>query len=464
MPLVLFVAVDNNGITCLVGGALISDESFDSYKWVLNQLKDCSATEPKVMFTDGDQEFAKAIVFVFPNTIHLLCRWHISQNITKKLAAELRKDLNQFLDDFWRIGSIEEMEEYLSEWEMLKGKWTHKAITSDYIETLEAKQAKLAFAFTHCNFVAGISSTQRQESVNYQTKCDLITNSTLSQLVVCFERLDENSIRKMAVATLNTKLSTASGVDPIIENATKELTRFASEILMNECTLSLSYTCESKDESETCTFLHVSHREHPLKFRTVRFDKTGVDHNCSCRKSVWHGIVCRHLIAVLRRMNVLKCPLDLFNSRWWRDFASLVNQNTARAERMLTGIDIETASISEKETCSQRVSELSAIAKDCISRCIYDDGNFQLVKSNLVSVQKLLHASMHVQQTRCEGGTPNAVLNPLKLMTKGRPKRKRTRVQSIAEQQRQRKAKGHATIKCGRCKGVGHGISDCPAQ
>jgi transposase-like protein len=89
MPLVLLTVTDHNGITSLVGGALISDETCDSYEWVLQQLKECTETEPKVLFTDGDVKFAKAIASVFPKTVHLLCRLHISHNITRKLAAKL---------------------------------------------------------------------------------------------------------------------------------------------------------------------------------------------------------------------------------------------------------------------------------------------------------------------------------------------------------------------------------------
>lgn len=197
MPLVLFTVVDNNGITCLVAGALLSDETRESYVWVLEQLKTYGGCEPNVIFTDGDFELAKAITSIFPSSIHLLCRWHIAQNITRKLAGELRKNLNCFPGDFWLVGSIEEMEEFCVEWEQGKLKWSDFAITVNYMQLLEAKKEKWAFAFTQKYFVAGISSTQRQESVNFQTKADLVSNSTLSQLVKCFESMDDKYSKKL---------------------------------------------------------------------------------------------------------------------------------------------------------------------------------------------------------------------------------------------------------------------------
>jgi len=438
MPLVLFTVVDNNGITSLVGGALISDETCDSYTWVLQQLKVCGEGDPKVFFTDGDLEFAKAIRFVFPQTVHLLCRWHIAQNITKKLAGELRKDLNQFLDDFWRVGSIEEMDEYITEWELLKTKWSDKPATVEYIDTLQAKQVKWAFAFTHCHFVAGISSTQRQESINYQTKADLISNSTLSQLITCFEHMDEKLSRKVALATLNTKLSINPATDPIIEISAQVLTGYAAQILKEECALSLSYLCELIVEQEEHINFKVSHRDRQDKFRIVRFAKESESHLCSCRKDVWHGIVCRHVITVLRRMNVLRCPLGMFNARWRREFTSLQYQSINRVERELTMSALQIETVSDKERYAERTSRLLAAAKDVISRCVYNHSNFDLVETNLVSLQKIVHSSTHQEQLVIENHTSQNILNPLKVKTKGRPKQKRTREKSVAEQQRQK--------------------------
>ena len=394
MPLVLFTVVDSNGLTCLAGGALISDETRDTYTWVLKQLKDCTKTEPKVFFTDGDVEFANAISSVFPNTVHLLCRWHIAQNITRKLAGDLRKELNLFLDAFWEVGSLEDVDQYVIRWEQLKEEWAHSPKTVAYMETLQDKQEKWAFAFTHNHFVAGISSTQRQESVNYQTKCDLISNSTLSQLVTCFENMDNRLARKMAMATLNTKLS-CSGSDPIIQRASTVLTGYAAEILREECTLSLSYICEVLKESEVCIIVKCSHHENPTKFRIVRFEKSSPLHYCSCRKNIWHGIVCRHVIAVLRKVNVLDCPLEMFDIRWTREFSSTLCQNNLHVERALSTVVPHRAGNGNANVTAERISHLSSIAKIIISRCIYEETHFERVRSSFVSLQQVIEAATH---------------------------------------------------------------------
>jgi transposase-like protein len=112
-------------------------------------------------------EVARAISNVFPDTVHMLCRFHLAQNISRKLVGSLKSKLNLFLDDFWRIESIEDVFEYRREFAGMVSKWP---LAATYLAFLRSKEEKWAFAFTHRFFVAGIASTQRQEQVNCQIK------------------------------------------------------------------------------------------------------------------------------------------------------------------------------------------------------------------------------------------------------------------------------------------------------
>ena len=64
---------------------------------------------PIVVFAYGDIELARAIKDTWPTTVHLLCRFHISHNITRALTGSLRASLRKFTNDFWRVGSIEDV-------------------------------------------------------------------------------------------------------------------------------------------------------------------------------------------------------------------------------------------------------------------------------------------------------------------------------------------------------------------
>ncbi|KAI9177694.1 hypothetical protein LWI28_018214 [Acer negundo] len=55
-PLVLFVGVNNHRATCVFGVALLSDETVQSYRWVLSTLMDSMGHKhPISILTDGDE-------------------------------------------------------------------------------------------------------------------------------------------------------------------------------------------------------------------------------------------------------------------------------------------------------------------------------------------------------------------------------------------------------------------------
>ena len=149
-------------------------------------------------------ELAKAIRDVRPGTVNL-CRFHIAQNINRALAGTLRATLNDFLADFWRIGAIESIAEFEKEFAGLEEQW-HQA--RSYIPFLKSKKEKWAFAYTHQYFVAGISSTQRQEQVNCQIKSALVSNSSLQRILDGFERVEKSTAERLIKATVATKLVT----------------------------------------------------------------------------------------------------------------------------------------------------------------------------------------------------------------------------------------------------------------
>ena len=183
----------------------------------------CTLHSPTVVFTDGDLELAKAIRGVWPSSVDLLCRFHIAQNINRPLAGQLKSKLSDFLADFWRVGSIEDIEEFENELSCPESKWEE---ASSYMPFLIAKKSKWAFAYTHQHFVAGISSTKKQEQVNCQIKSSLMSNSSLERIIDGFQRVEMSTAERLIKSTLSTKLSLSSD-DPIIRDALTELTLYA---------------------------------------------------------------------------------------------------------------------------------------------------------------------------------------------------------------------------------------------
>lgn len=434
MPLVLFTGCDNNGITVLLGGALVCDESLESYVWVLNALKAAANVHPDVLMTDGDINFARAIEEVFPTTVHVLCRWHISQNILKHLSSAFGDKMNEFLEEFWRISSLESTEDFEDQWEGLRSAQTNAKVI-DYLDYLFEKKKKWIFAYTHCYFLAGISSTQRQESVNFSVKRDIIENATLSHLLESFNRLEKKICAKIVKASFTTKVFETQTNDPIVSSASKYLTSYAANLAKEEVLRYGNYVINEKSRALNLIVFEVYHRDFPQKARIVEIkgfgldDKTHLEANCSCRKDIWHGIVCRHILSALRRLNILDCPEKWYNQRWFKDEEQQIYQASKVVKQCALASSNNPSQLGKKEEIT---SVLMPVFRFLLMRSFDDEKSFEITKSSLfsaeISVKALQKRAEDTQETL---GTSSSVIplaqNPNRCKNKGREKKKRNK-------------------------------------
>ena len=65
--------------------SFLSSEQGHNFRWVLQRVKDVIDERhyPRVIVTDRDLALVGACRAEFPNAHHLLCRWHIEQNLLK---------------------------------------------------------------------------------------------------------------------------------------------------------------------------------------------------------------------------------------------------------------------------------------------------------------------------------------------------------------------------------------------
>ncbi|XP_008245175.1 PREDICTED: protein FAR1-RELATED SEQUENCE 5-like [Prunus mume] len=88
-PLVLFVSSNNNRSTVMFGCALLHDETFETYKWLLETfMASVKDKKPISILTDGYEAMHKSIDDVFPMSNHQLCSWHVSRNAQNNLKDD----------------------------------------------------------------------------------------------------------------------------------------------------------------------------------------------------------------------------------------------------------------------------------------------------------------------------------------------------------------------------------------
>ena len=92
------MGLNHHRSTVVFGVGLVSDESADSYEWLLQVfLEAMHQKHPISAITDGDVSMAKAISLVWPSTYHRLCSWHIEQNMVLHLRKEKLKEFRKFI-------------------------------------------------------------------------------------------------------------------------------------------------------------------------------------------------------------------------------------------------------------------------------------------------------------------------------------------------------------------------------
>jgi hypothetical protein len=94
MPFAPLLGTNHHKQTIIFGAALLFNKTIESFVWLFQTfLTVMSGKHPSTISTDQDTTMAGAIAYVFPNTCHHLCLWHIYLNAAKHLGHVIHKYL-----------------------------------------------------------------------------------------------------------------------------------------------------------------------------------------------------------------------------------------------------------------------------------------------------------------------------------------------------------------------------------
>ncbi|XP_026400199.1 protein FAR1-RELATED SEQUENCE 5-like [Papaver somniferum] len=187
LPFAPIFGVNNHGQTILFGSALLKDESTRSFLWLFETfLTVMEGKEMKTIFTDHASQIANTIKQVFPNAHHRLCLWHIFQNAAKHLS-HIFGIHESFLSDFRKcIYDYETEYEFRSSWEQLLEKYELK--DDKWLNNLFKLREKWAQVYGREHFCAGMTTTQRSESINNYFKKYFKKKQILREFVGQFDK------------------------------------------------------------------------------------------------------------------------------------------------------------------------------------------------------------------------------------------------------------------------------------
>ena len=94
LPLLEIVGLTSTNKTFSIAYSFLHSEQGHNFHWVLQRVKDVidEIHYPRVIVTDRDLALVGACEAEFPNAHHLLCRWHIEQNLVKHCKNKCSDD------------------------------------------------------------------------------------------------------------------------------------------------------------------------------------------------------------------------------------------------------------------------------------------------------------------------------------------------------------------------------------
>ena len=86
IPLIVYSGVDSGGHNIIFGLAVVNDETEETHQWCFSQFFNIHEKFPQLCITDQDLSLMAVLNKKYPQIVHLLCQWHILQNLKKHFS------------------------------------------------------------------------------------------------------------------------------------------------------------------------------------------------------------------------------------------------------------------------------------------------------------------------------------------------------------------------------------------
>ncbi|KAF8406970.1 hypothetical protein HHK36_006091 [Tetracentron sinense] len=320
MPFAPFTGVNHHCQSIVFGCSLLVDETEASFIWLfIEWLKAMGNRHPSSIITDQDPAMKAAIAKVFPNTNHRFCLWHILQKVPEKLGHVYRE--HPTFKSKWDkcIYDTEFPEEFEKNWtEMIE---EFNLVNFEWLNIMWAQRQMWMPVFLKGTFFAGMSTTQRSESMNSFFKDWVNKHTTLRDFVekydMALQKRRELEIRQDYKSSTEQPIrSSRSKMEKQLSNVFthKMFKKFQRELIE---TISC-YTKLVEHDGSTKKY-EITNDSNMKKKYVVSYVEDEQLAKCTCCKFEFEGIVCQHIFIVFKLEHVLELPARYIMKRWTKD-------------------------------------------------------------------------------------------------------------------------------------------------
>ncbi|XP_022869242.1 protein FAR1-RELATED SEQUENCE 5-like [Olea europaea var. sylvestris] len=148
---------------------------------------------PNGIITDQDRAMQNAIQIVFPNTRHRWCLWHILKKLPEKFGYHKDKS-SIFSCMHGLVYDSQFVEEFEEGWELMI--MHYNLYDNEWLSGLYENRRRWVPCYLKTTFWAGMSTTQRSESVNAIFDGYVHVKTSLKQFVEQYERALRSKVEK----------------------------------------------------------------------------------------------------------------------------------------------------------------------------------------------------------------------------------------------------------------------------
>ena len=464
MPFVPFSGVNHHHQTIMFGCALLVNETTESYIWLLRTWQEAMVGRaPSTIITDDDKAMAKAITEVLPNTSHRLCLWHILQKFPEHLAHVYNK-FPEFLQMFHHcIYDTITSDEFEEEWSSLMVKYG--LVGNEWLQSLYNRREKWVPAYFRTTFCAGMSTTQRSESMNKFFK-DYVRSSTMvSDFVVQYEKALDARYFKEKEKDVRTKSSrpVLKTCWPIEEQAGKVYTRKSFSIFQGELFNSQRYKATKVQTEGENKIYEVACTGKDQHVYYVTLESKEARAICACHMFEFVGILCRHILCVFAKKSNLDVLLPQYVLRRWTINAK--SRSILEIPISEEHVMVEEDPIMRKNKLMMQFQDIAELGSQSCFRMKHLSVALEKVHKELLLMEgaadkdkedgEMSRNDSPMFRSQVMSNFSQTIQDPQRQATKGRPKSMRAKNPKETPSLTKR--------RCSICKFQGHTKTNCPS-
>ncbi|XP_074278512.1 protein FAR-RED IMPAIRED RESPONSE 1-like [Silene latifolia] len=317
-----FTGVDHHKRCVTFGAGLLINESKESFAWLFTRfLEDMGGRYPVCIITDEHLGIEGGLKKVFKDKVqHRYCMWHILKKFPEKVGpvicreTEFLKEINSCV---W--GEDVEPAEFEERWTAIVQ--AHGLSNNEWLQEKYGIRQFWIPAYLRDLLLGGLMrTTSRSESENHFFSNFTNPNLTLVEFWMRFESAMDTQRWPQSKLIAQSKYSFPDLATPL------DLEKHAAETytprIFEEFKVEIKAACftcaigdKEKDKNHAILYIDVKDRERKKDYK-VGYKTAEVKLVCNCKKFERHGILCRHILCVLKDYGFEKIPSEYLLNRW----------------------------------------------------------------------------------------------------------------------------------------------------